>query len=110
MAYKTPAWQRAAGQNPKGGLNEAGRRSAKAAGMNLKAPVKGKPSGPEQMRRKGSFLTRMGNSPGPERKPNGEKTRLLLSLEAWGAKSKADAKAKGKRLLAAYEAKKEGSK
>ncbi len=109
MAYKTPAWQRSAGQNPKGGLNEAGRRSAKSAGMKLKAPVKGKPSGPAEMRRKGSFLTRMGNSPGPERKPNGEKTRLLLSLEAWGARSKADAKAKGKRLLAAYQAKKDRS-
>lgn len=104
---KTPAWQRSAGQNPKGGLNAKGRASAKREGMNLKAPVKGRPSGPEEMRRKGSFLSRMGNSPGPERKPNGEKTRLLLSLEAWGAKSKPQAKAMGKRLLAAYKAKKD---
>lgn len=36
---KTPAWQRAEGKNPEGGLNEAGRRSAKAQGMNLKRPV-----------------------------------------------------------------------
>ena len=35
----------------------------------------------------------MGNMPGPERK-DGEPTRLLLSLNAWGASSKADAKAK----------------
>ena len=28
---KTPAWQRKAGQNPKGGLNAAGRASLKAA-------------------------------------------------------------------------------
>jgi hypothetical protein len=36
----------------------------------------------------------MGNMPGPEHKPNGEPTRLLLSLNAWGASSKADAKKK----------------
>jgi len=83
---KTPAWQRKAGKNPKGGLNEAGRRSAKAQGMNLKRPVK---SGDNP--RRASFLARMGNMPGPERK-NGEPTRLLLSLNAWGADSKADAR------------------
>jgi hypothetical protein len=36
----------------------------------------------------------MGNMPGPEHKPDGKPTRLLLSLEAWGASSKADAKSK----------------
>jgi len=36
-------------------------------------------------------ISRMGNMPGAERKPNGEPTRLLLSLKAWGASSKADA-------------------
>ncbi len=84
----TPAWQRKAGKNPKGGLNEAGRRSAKKQGMNLKRPVK---SGDNP--RRASFLARMGNMPGPERK-NGEPTRLLLSLNAWGASSKADARKK----------------
>lgn len=83
---KTPAWQRKAGKNPRGGLNEAGRRSAKAQGMNLKRPVK---SGDNP--RRASFLARMGNMPGPERK-NGEPTRLLLSLNAWGADSKAEAR------------------
>ena len=86
---KTPAWQRKEGQNPKGGLNEKGRASAKAQGHNLKPPVK---SGDNP--RRASFLARMGNAPGPERKPNGEPTRLLLSLQAWGASSKADAKKK----------------
>jgi hypothetical protein len=84
----SPAWTRKAGKNPKGGLNEAGRRSAKAEGMNLKAPVK---SGDNP--RRASFLARMGGMPGPEYK-NGEPTRLLLSLRAWGASSKADAKKK----------------
>jgi len=85
---KTPAWQRKAGKNPKGGLNEAGRRSAKKQGMNLKRPVK---SGDNP--RRASFLARMGNMPGPEKK-DGEPTRLLLSLNAWGASSKADARKK----------------
>jgi hypothetical protein len=91
---KTPAWQRSEGKNPKGGLNAKGRASAKAEGMNLKAPVK---SGDNP--RRASFLARMGNMPGPERK-NGEPTRLLLSLQAWGASSKADAKAKAKAISA----------
>jgi hypothetical protein len=89
---KTPAWQRKAGQNPKGGLNEAGRRSAKAEGMNLKAPVK---SGDNP--RRASFLARMGNAPGPMEK-DGKPTRLALALKAWGASSKEDAKAKAKAI------------
>lgn len=85
------AWQRKEGKNPSGGLNEKGRRSYEREnpGSNLKAPVK---SGNNP--RRASFLARMGNMPGPERKPNGEPTRLLLSLQAWGASSKADAKKK----------------
>ena len=89
---KTPAWQRKAGQNPKGGLNEAGRRSAKAEGMNLKAPVR---SGDNP--RRASFLARMGNMPGPMMK-DGKPTRLALALRAWGASSKEDAKAKAKAI------------
>lgn len=94
---KSPAWQRKEGKSPSGGLNEKGRASAKAEGMNLKAPVK---SGDNP--RRASFLARMGNMPGPERK-NGEPTRLLLSLKAWGASSKADAKAKAKAISARNE-------
>ena len=85
------AWQKKAGKNPKGGLNEKGRKSYEKAnpGSDLKPPVK---SGNNP--RRASFLARMGNMPGPEHKPNGEPTRLLLSLQAWGASSKADAKKK----------------
>ncbi len=90
---KTPAWQRKAGQNPKGGLNEAGRRSAKTEGMNLKAPVK---SGDNP--RRASFLARMGNAPGPMVGKDGKPTRLALALKAWGASSKEDAKAKAKAI------------
>lgn len=92
---KTPAWQRAAGKNPKGGLNAKGRASAKAQGMNLKPPVK---SGDNP--RRASFLARMGGMPGPERDEKGKPTRLLLSLQAWGASSKADAKKKAAAISA----------
>jgi hypothetical protein len=91
------AWTKKAGKNAKGGLNEKGRKSYEAAnpGSDLKAPVK---SGDNP--RRASFLARMGNMPGAERKPNGEPTRLLLSLKAWGASSKADAKAKAAAISA----------
>jgi hypothetical protein len=92
---KSPAWQRKEGKDPKGGLNQKGRESAKKEGMNLKAPVK---SGDNP--RRASFLARMGSMPGPERDSNGEPTRLLLSLRAWGASSKADAKAKARAISA----------
>lgn len=94
---KTPAWQRKEGKSPTGGLNAKGRASAKAEGMSLKAPVK---SGDNP--RRASFLARMGSMPGPERK-DGEPTRLLLSLNAWGASSKEDARAKAKAISARNE-------
>ena len=90
------AWQKKEGKNPKGGLNAKGRASYnKETGGHLKAPVK---SGDNP--RRASFLARMGNMKGAEHKPNGESTRLLLSLKAWGASSKADAKAKAKTISA----------
>jgi hypothetical protein len=88
----TAAWQRKEGKNPEGGLNAKGRASAKAEGMDLKPPVK---SGDNP--RRASFLARMGNMAGPMEK-NGEPTRLALSLKAWGASSKEDAKAKSKAI------------
>jgi len=91
------AWTKKAGKNAKGGLNETGRKSYEAEnpGSNLKAPVK---LGDNP--RRASFLARMGNMPGPEKKSNGEPTRLLLSLKAWGASSKADAVKKASAISA----------
>lgn len=88
---KTAAWKRKEGQNPEGGLNEKGRKSYEREnpGSNLKRPVK---SGDNP--RRASFLARMGNMKGPERDKDGEPTRLLKSLLAWGASSKADARKK----------------
>ena len=90
---KSSTWQTKEGKNAKGGLNAKGRASYNAeTGGNLKPPVK---SGDNP--RRASFLARMGNMPGPEMK-DGKPTRLLLSLKAWGASSKADAKAKAKAI------------
>ena len=86
---KSPTWQTKAGQNSKGGLNSKGRASYNnETGGNLKPPVK---SGDNP--RRASFLARMGNMPGAEMK-DGKPTRLLLSLNAWGASSKEDARQK----------------
>lgn len=100
---KSPAWTRKAGKSAKGGLNEKGRKSYEAAnpGSDLKAPVK---SGDNP--RRASFLARMGGMPGPERDEKGKPTRLLLSLQAWGASSKADAKKKAAAISKRNEGKK----
>ena len=75
---KTPAWQRKEGQSPSGGLNAKGRASARAQGMNLKAPQ------PEGGPRKKSFCARMGGMakkfPAAAKDPN---SRLRKSLRAW---------------------------
>ena len=97
---KTPAWQRKEGKNPKGGLNAAGRASLKAADQDIKAPVK---NGDNP--RRASFLARMAGNDGPEYK-DGKPTRLLLSLRAWGASSKAEAREKAKNISARNKAKK----
>jgi Domain of unknown function (DUF6321) len=99
---KSPAWTRKEGQNPNGGLNAKGRASAKADGHDLKAPVK---SGDNP--RRASFLARMGGMPGPEHDEKGEPTRLLKSLNAWGASSKADAKSKAAAMSKRLNAKKD---
>lgn len=107
----SPAWQTKEGQNPAGGLNARGRASYKAqTGGTLKAPVKGRPSSPEEMRRKGSFLSRMGGSPGPMKDEKGRPTRKALALKAWGADSEAEAKSMGRRLLEQYARQKASNK
>lgn len=78
---KTPAWQRKAGQNPKGGLNAKGRASYKAqTGGTLKPPQ------PEGGPRKRSFCARM---TGLKKKLTSAKTandpnsRVNKALRAW---------------------------
>jgi hypothetical protein len=97
MSRRPPAWTRKEGKNPKGGLNARGR-----AGTGMKPPVK---SGDNP--RRASFLARMGNARGPERDSDGEPTRLLKSLQVWGASSKADARAKARAISKRNKAKKD---
>ena len=95
-------------RNPKGGLSASGRaRYNRATGSKLRPPVKTRPDRLSEYRRKGSFLVRMGSSKGQLFK-GGKKTRLKLSLEAWGyrGKSKQEAVALGRRYLRIYQNKK----
>ena len=96
-------------KNPKGGLSAYGRaRINRATGSNLRPPVKGRPNTATEFRRKGSFLVRMGSGRGRLFDEKGKKTRLKLSLEAWGyrGRSKPEAVALGRRYLRAYQNKK----
>jgi hypothetical protein len=85
---KTPAWQRAEGKNPKGGLNAKGRASAKAEGHNLKPPAPN-PKNEKEKGRKASFCARMKGmkakltSAETARDPN---SRINKSLRAWNCK------------------------
>ena len=82
---KSPAWQRAEGKDPKGGLNAKGRASAKKQGMNLKPPAPN-PKTKEDKGRRASFCARMS---GMKAKLTGEKakkdpdSRINKSLRAW---------------------------
>ena len=82
--YKTPAWTRAEGKNPEGGLNAKGRASAKAQGSNLKPPVSAKAAkkSPRKAARRKNFCARMSGVPGPMMK-NGKPTRKALALRKW---------------------------
>lgn len=71
-------------QNPKGGLNEAGRKYFEhKEGGDLKRPLKSGTS-PRRI----SFAARFGAMDGPMEKPNGDPTRLALALKGWGFGSK----------------------
>lgn len=83
---KSPAWQRKAGKNPKGGLNAKGRASYnKATGGNLKPPAPNPKTKKDAARRK-SFCARM---EGMKRENTSAKTakdpnsRINKSLRAW---------------------------
>ena len=100
---------RSSDKSKKGGLSASGRaRYNRATGSNLRPPVKGRPNTATEFRRKGSFLVRMGSGRGRLFDEKGNKTRLKLSLEAWGyrGKSKPEAVALGRSYLRTYQNKK----
>ena len=70
-------------QDPKGGLNAAGRAHfKKTEGANLKPPAPS-PKTKADQGRKDSFCSRMSGVDGPMKKPNGEPTRKALALSKW---------------------------
>ena len=70
-------------QDPKGGLNAAGRAHfKKTEGANLKPPAPS-PKTKADQGRKASFCARMDGVPGPMKKPNGEPSRKALALSKW---------------------------
>lgn len=86
MSFKSAAWQRKEGKDPKGGLNEAGRRSYnRATGGNLKPPAPNPKNDRDRARRK-AFCARM---LGMKKRLTSEKTardpdsRINKSLRAW---------------------------
>jgi len=67
-------------QNPKGGLNEAGRKHFKRTeGSNLKRPLKTGTSP-----RRVSFACRFAGMQGPMKDSKGRPTRKALALKEWG--------------------------
>lgn len=67
-------------QNPKGGLNAAGRKHfKKTEGANLKRPVSTGTSP-----RRVSFAARFAGMKGPMKDDKGRPTRKALALKAWG--------------------------
>jgi hypothetical protein len=85
---KSPAWQRAEGKNPEGGLNEKGRASLRAEGKDIKPPVKKAEAArsPTSAKRRLAFCRRMS---GMKAKLTSAKTardpdsRINKSLRAW---------------------------
>jgi len=70
-------------QDPKGGLNAAGRSHFKRTeGANLKPPAPNPKTAKDAARRK-SFCARMGGVEGPMKDEKGRPTRKALALKAW---------------------------
>lgn len=70
-------------QDPKGGLNAAGRAHFKRTeGANLKPPAPNPKNEKDTGRRK-SFCARMGGVDGPMKDEKGRPTRKALALKAW---------------------------
>jgi len=80
-------------QNPKGGLNEAGRKHfERKDGGNLKSPVK---SGVNP--RRVSFAARFAGMNAKMKDDKGRPTRYALALKAWGFRSPESARNFAKR-------------
>jgi hypothetical protein len=89
LLSETAAWQKSAGKNKTGGLNQKGVNSYRREhpGSKLQTAVTTKPSklkkGSKAAKRRKSFCARMSGMKGPMKKPNGKPTRKALSLRKW---------------------------
>jgi hypothetical protein len=84
--YKTKAWSRKEGKNPKGGLNAKGRASYnRETGGNLKPPAP-KPKTAKDASRRKSFCARMSGMKAKltsAKTKNDPNSRINKSLRAW---------------------------
>ena len=84
----SPAWQRKAGQDPDGGLNEADRRSLRAEGRDIKRPVTKAEArrSPTAAKRRIAFCRRMDGMRAKltsSTVANDPNSRINKSLRAW---------------------------
>ena len=77
---KSPAWTRSEGKNKNGGLNDKGRASAKAQGMNLKPP---QPVGGAIKDSFCALMKGMNNKLTSAKTANDPNSRINKSLRAW---------------------------
>jgi hypothetical protein len=85
---KSPAWQRAEGKNPEGGLNEKGRASLRAEGRDIKRPVKKAEAARSETsaKRRIAFCRRMKGMKDKltsAKTANDPNSRINKSLRAW---------------------------
>lgn len=89
MAYKTSAWTRKEGKDPKGGLNRKGIAAYRKENptSKLKMAVTTPPSklkaGSKDAKRRKSFCSRMSGVKGPMKDEKGKPTRKALALRKW---------------------------
>ena len=74
-------------QNPKGGLNAAGRKK-----FGVKAPVRKAKKGSKDFKRRVSFAARFSGIKGSLKDKKGRPTRLALALKKWGFRNKESAR------------------
>ncbi len=81
---KTPAWQRKAGKDPKGGLNAAGRASYnRETGGNLKPPAPNPKTEKDASRRKSFCARSAGQMKMWPKAANDPNSRLRKARRAW---------------------------
>jgi len=81
---KTPAWQRKAGKDPKGGLNAAGRASYnRETGGNLKPPAPNPKTEKDAARRKSFCARSAGQMKMWPKAANDPNSRLRKARRAW---------------------------